>query len=127
MNVTQIVAFALVATFIIVLLKQYKSEYAFLATIVAGGIILFFSFSKLETIITLLENLINKIGIDKEFFEILLKITGIAYLIDFGANVCKDAGESAIASKVEFAGKLIIVTMSIPILTTLIETVTEVI
>ncbi|MBQ8298784.1 MAG: stage III sporulation protein AD [Clostridia bacterium] len=127
MNVTQIVAFALVSTFIIVLLKQYKSEYAFLATIVAGGIILFFSFSKLEMIITLIENLINKIGIDKEFFEILLKITGIAYLIDFGANVCKDAGESAIASKIEFAGKLIIVTMSIPILTTLIETVTEVI
>ena len=127
MNVTQIVAFALVSTFIIVLLKQYKSEYAFLATIVAGSVILFFSFSKLEIIITLIETLINKIGIDKEFFEILLKITGIAYLIDFGANVCKDAGESAIASKVEFAGKLIIVTMSIPILTTLIETITEVI
>ena len=127
MNVTQIVAFALVSTFIIVLLKHYKSEYAFLATIVAGSVILFFSFSKLEIIITLIENLINKIGIDKEFFEILLKITGIAYLIDFGANVCKDAGESAIASKVEFAGKLIIVTMSIPILTTLIETITEVI
>lgn len=127
MNITQIVAFALVSTFIIVLLKQYKNEYAFLATIIASSVILFFSFSKLATIITLIENLINEIGIDREFFEILLKITGIAYLVEFGANACKDAGESAIASKVEFAGKLIIVTMSIPILTTLIETVTEVI
>lgn len=127
MNVTQIVAFALVSTFMIVLLKQHKSEYAFLLTILAGGMILFFSFSKLEVIITLIEGLIDKVGIDKAFFEILLKVTGIAYLIDFGANVCKDVGETAIASKVEFAGKLIIVTMSLPILTTLIETVIEVI
>ncbi len=127
MNITQIVAFALVSVFIIVLLKQYKSEYALIASIIASGIIIYFSLSKLEIVINLLEDLINQTGIKKEFFEILLKITGIAYLIDFGSNVCKDVGESAIASKVEFAGKVIIVTMSLPILTTLLETVVEVI
>ena len=127
MNITQIVAFALLSVFIIVLLKQYKSEYALIASIIASGIIIYFSLSKLEIVINLLEDLINQTGIKKEFFEILLKITGIAYLIDFGSNVCKDVGESAIASKVEFAGKVIIVTMSLPILTTLLETVVEVI
>lgn len=127
MNVTQIVAFSLVATFLIILLKQYKSEYALLATIVASGIILFFSISKLKTIIDLIENLTNKVDVDREFFLILLKVTGIAYLIDFASSTCKDAGESAISSRIEFAGKLVIVTMSIPIITTLIETVTEVI
>lgn len=127
MNVTQIVAFALVSTFIIILLKQYKKEYALLASIVACGIIIFFGISKLEVVINLLNELINKTGINKEFFKILIKITGIAYLIDFGSNICKDVGESAIASKVDFAGKIIIITMSLPILTTLLETVTEVI
>lgn len=127
MNVIQIVAFALMSTFIIILLKQYKSEYALLASILACGIIIFFGITKLEVIINLLNELITKIGLNKEFFEILIKITGIAYLIDFGSNICKDVGESAIASKVDFAGKVIIVTMSLPILTTLLETVTEVI
>lgn len=127
MNVTQIVAFALVSVFIIVLLKQYKSEYALIASIISSGIIIYFSLSKLETVIDLIQQLINQTGINKEFFEILVKITGIAYLIDFGSNICKDVGESAIASKVEFAGKMIIVTMSLPILTTLLETVAEVI
>lgn len=127
MNITQIVAFALVSVFIIVLLKQYKSEYALIASIISSGIIIYFSFSKLETVIDLIQQLINQTGINKEFFEILVKITGIAYLIDFGSNICKDVGESAIASKVEFAGKIIIVTMSLPILTTLLETVVEVI
>ncbi len=113
--------------FIIVLLKQYKSEYALIISIIASGVIIYFSLSKLEIIINLIQDLIEQTGINKEFFEILIKITGIAYLIDFGSNICRDVGESAIASKVEFAGKVIIVTMSLPILTTLLETVVEVI
>lgn len=127
MEITQVVAFALVSTFIVILLKQYKSEYAIIASIVASGIIIFFAVTKLEVVINLLNDLISKIGIKNEFFEILIKITGIAYLIDFGSNICRDVGETAIASKVDFAGKVIIITMSLPILTTLLETVTEVI
>ncbi len=127
MNITQIVAFGLVATFIIVLLKQYKSEYAIYASVIAGATLLIFAVSKVGTIINLLENLVDTVGINKEFFKILLKITGIAYLVEFASNMCKDAGESAISSKIELAGKLLIVTLSIPIISTLVETITEII
>ncbi len=127
MNITQIVAFGLVATFIIVLLKQYKSEYAIYASVIAGATLLFFAMNKVGTIINLLENLVDTVGINKEFFKILLKITGIAYLVEFASNMCKDAGESAISSKIELAGKLLIVTLSIPIISTLVETITEII
>ena len=127
MNVIQIVSFAIVATMMGIVLKQYKPEYALLISIFAGVVILTFAVSKISTIISLLESLINDIGINKEFFVILMKITGIAYLIEFASNVCKDAGESAIASKVELAGKILIVTLSVPIISTLIETITEVI
>ena len=127
MNITQIVAFGLVATFIIVLLKQYKSEYAIYASVIAGVTLLFFAMNKVGSIINLLENLVDTVGINKEFFRILLKITGIAYLVEFASNMCKDAGESAISSKIELAGKLLIVTLSIPIISTLVETITEII
>ena len=127
MNITQIVAFGLVATFIIVLLKQYKSEYAIYASVIAGATLLIFAVSKVGTIINLLENLVDTVGINKEFFKILLKITGIAYLVEFASNMCKDAGESAISSKIELAGKPLIVTLSIPIISTLVETITEII
>ena len=127
MNITQIVAFGLVATFIIVLLKQYKSDYAIYASVIAGATLLIFAVSKVGTIINLLENLVDTVGINKEFFKILLKITGIAYLVEFACNMCKDAGESAISSKIELAGKLLIVTLSIPIISTLVETITEII
>jgi stage III sporulation protein AD len=86
-----------------------------------------FAFEKIQTIIEVLRDLINRAGINEDFFEILIKITGIAYLIEFGSNLCADAGEKAIAAKVEFAGKALIITMSIPIIATLLETITEVI
>ena len=91
-------------------------------SIVAGIMILFFSISKLEIIIDLLKNLSNKIDINLSFFSILLKITGIAYLSEFACNICKDAGETAIASKVELAGRVLIIALSIPIISTLVET-----
>ena len=122
MEITKIIAIAFIAIFIILLLKQYKPEYAIQISIVAGIIILFFSISKLEIIIDLLKRLSNKINIDINFLGILLKITGIAYLSEFACNICKDAGETAIASKVELAGRILIVAISIPVISTLLET-----
>lgn len=122
MDITKIIGVAFIAVFIILLLKQYKSEYAIYISIVAGIMILFFSISKLEIIIDLLKNLSNKIDINIGFFSILLKITGIAYLSEFASNICKDAGETAIASKVELAGRILIIALSIPIISTLLET-----
>ena len=108
------------------ILKQYKGEYAIYVSIIAGIMILLFSVSKLSLIIDLLKSLSNKIDINTGFLTILLKITGIAYLSEFATNVCKDAGETAIASKIELAGRILIIAMSIPIISTLLETIIKI-
>jgi stage III sporulation protein AD len=105
MEIIQIIGVAFTATFIIVLLKQYKPEYAIHISIIAGTIIFGIILLKMSGIINLLETLSNKIGVDNQFYLILLKITGIAYLTEFASNVCKDSGETAIASKVELRRK----------------------
>ena len=61
------------------------------------------------------------------YVETILKIIGIAYIAEFGAQITKDAGQGAIASKIEMGGKILILTMAIPILTVIIETVLEMI
>ena len=61
-----------------------------------------------------------------DFLKILVKITGIAFLIEFAVSICKDSGESAIASKVDLGGKVIIVTMSIPIISSMLETILKI-
>lgn len=127
MNIIQIVSLSLVATILVIILKQYRPEFSILISLIACIFVVLFAFEKIQTIISMLNDLIIASGINKTFFEILIKITGIAYIVELASNLCADAGEKAIASKVEFAGKVLIVTMSVPIITTLIETITEVI
>ncbi len=127
MDIAKIVAIAFIAVIIIGIIKQQRPEFTIYASIIAGAIILYFVFNELTPIISMLQNLSNKMGVTSKFFGILLKITGISYLTEFGANICKDSGETAIASKVELAGKVLIIGISIPILTTLMDTLIKLI
>lgn len=122
MDIAKIIAIAFIGITVIGILKQQRPEFVTYASIIAGAIILYLVINELTPIISMLQSLSNKMGVTNKFFVILLKITGIAYLSEFGANICRDSGETAIASKVELAGKIIIISLSIPILTTLIET-----
>ena len=111
---------------IIVILKQYKPEFAIYVSMIAGVLILVLSIQKLTGIINLLQSLANKTYINKSFLSILLKITGIAFITEFAVSICSDAGEKAIASKIEIGSKVIIIAMSIPIITSLLELVIEI-
>lgn len=126
MDIIKIVGIAFVTLIVVIILKQYKPEFAMYASILGGAIILFMSLGKLEGIIRLLENISQKTAINGEFLGILIKITGIAFLTEFAVSVCKDAGETAIANKVDLGGKVIIVAISIPIVSALLETVVKV-
>ncbi len=123
MTIFKIVGFGIIATSLILVLKKQKSEIAIMCVIMSSVIMLYFIFGELTNIIELLNNLIEKSGINKEYLKIILKIVGISYIVEFGKNVCKDAGESAIANKIEIAGKVIIVSLSIPVITSLVEIV----
>ncbi len=92
----------------------------------AGIIILFLAIGKLTEVVKLLTNLASRTSVNGKFIKLLIKITGIAILTEFAVSVCKDAGENAIASKIDISGKIIIVAVSIPIISSLLETVTKV-
>ena len=122
MDIGKVVAIAFVGVIVVGIIKQQRAEFTTYVSIVVGAIILYMVLDELTPIVSMLSNLSSKMGVSSKFFVILLKITGIAYLSEFGANVCRDSGESAIASKVELAGKILIVGLSVPILTSLMET-----
>ena len=126
MDIVKIIGVGLTSLIIIIMLKQYKSEFAIYVSIIAGTVILFMLFNKVAGIVSMLTNLSNKIGIENEFLKILLKITGIAILTEFAVSICKDSGEAAIASKIDLGGKIIIVSISIPIITALLELVLQI-
>ena len=125
-DVIKIMGIGLLALIIIVILKQYKPEFAIYVSMIAGVLILVLAIQKLTVIINLLQSLANKTYINKSFLSILLKITGIAFITEFAVSICSDAGEKAIASKIEIGSKVIIIAMSIPIITSLLELVIEI-
>ena len=126
MDVIKIIGVGLVALIIIIIVRQYKPEFTIYVSLLAGTIILMFLMNKMDAIISLLTTLSNKTAINNEFLVLLIKITGIAFLTEFAVSVCKDSGESAIANKIDMGGKVIIVSMSIPIISSLLETVVKI-
>ena len=121
MDIVKIIGVGLTTAIIIIILKQYKPEFTIYVSLVAGTIILFMVMDKLNGIINILQALANKTGAGSSFLGILLKITGIAILTEFSVSICKDSGETAIASKIDLGGKIIIIGISIPIMTALLE------
>ena len=125
-EIIKIIGIGLIALVIVVILKQYRPEYTIYVSIIAGVLILFFAMEKFSGIINLLQSISDKTYINKQFLGILLKITGIAIITEFAASICTDAGEKAIASKIEIGSKVIIIAMSIPIISSLLELIIEI-
>ena len=121
MDIIKIIGIGLIALIIIMILRQYKPEFVIYISLIAGAIILLLVMNRLSGIINLLTNLSSKISNGNTFLEILIKITGIAFLTEFAVSICKDSGESAIANKIDLGGKVIIISMSIPIISSLLE------
>ncbi len=125
-EIIKIIGIGFMALVIIIILKQYKPEFAIYVSIIAGILILFLTIDKITGIINLLQSISDKTYINKNFLNILIKITGIAVLTEFAVSVCNDSGEKAIASKIEIGSKVIIITMSMPIITSLLELIIEI-
>lgn len=123
MDIIKIIGIGFIAVIIIILIKQYRPEFAIYVSIGAGILIFSIIAGKLSGIIEVLKSFTNKTSINNEFLTLLIKITGIAILTEFAVSICKDSGESAIASKVDLSGKVIIMSMSIPIMSSLLETI----
>ena len=126
MDIVKIIGIGLISLIIIIILKQYKPEFAVYVSIIAGILIIALTIGKIAGIIDILKNLANKTTINNQFLVLLIKITGIAILTEYTVSICKESGESAIASKVDFGGKIVIMSMSIPIISSLLETIIKV-
>lgn len=113
----RIVGIALISAVLYVLIKKYSPEYASLAQIGAVILVLLAVYPYICDVIDFFSSSI----IDRSYIKLLLRMTGVAVLTQFAADVCADSGETALASKVEFAGKSIILALSLPTVKTLLE------
>ena len=121
----KILAVALVTVFAHMLIKQTKPEIAILITIVGSIIIIIMAVNTLNSVITSFYKIFKTTGVDSTLLTPLLKIVAIGYIAEFGANICSDAGANSVADKILFSAKLIILVISMPIITTVIDLVVK--
>ena len=127
MEILKMSAFALMAVVIIVLIKQEKKEIGVTISILAAVILAIYAILQLNDIVDLLFDLISRVGVNAKYLEIILKVVGIAYIVELTKDVCIDSGETALGSKVEMTGKIVMVAMTIPIITSVVEVINKLI
>lgn len=126
MEIISIVAIGIVGAVISVLLKQYKPEYSMFVQLATGLIIMLLIVSKLSEAVNGISELFSQSS-GTEYLEVMLKALGICLLTQFAADTCRDADEQALASKIEFAGKIVVLCIALPLFRYLVEMITGVI
>lgn len=125
MSVMQAGVIAVIAAVLAVQLKGGKAEYAVYVCMAAGVILFSFIVDRLATFVGTVEELASYIDVSPGYFTIMLKMVGITYIAEFSSGICRDSGCQTLAGQIEIFAKLTILTLGLPVLTALLETIRE--
>lgn len=126
-DIIQVVGLGLVAVVLAVVLRHNKPEMAVFLSIAVGIIIFVLMLGKIGSVLDVLKDLSSRANLSMVYLGTILKIVGIAYIADFGAQICRDSGEGAVASKIEFAAKILILVLAVPIVVAVLNSLLRVV
>ena len=115
MEIWAITGIGIVAAAICILVKQYKPEFAMLVSLCSGILIFSLVILNLSPVLAQIQSYTAKASLDNEHFKILLKSLGVCYISSIASDTCKDAGQTAIAGKIELAAKVAVILLSLPL------------
>ena len=121
MELVRILGVGLVTAVAAILLRGTKPELSFAVTIAGSFVILLFSIDLLSQTFDIFRQIGEKTGIDSSLIKLMVKVIAIGYLVEFAAGVVEDFGAKSVADKLIFAGKVIIFSVSLPVLQTLLS------
>ena len=125
MNIFSIAAIGIIGAILSVTIKQTRPELSLMTSLATGIVLLLYISDSLGGVINQFSRIIEKSGVNEEYFMIAIKACAIAYITEFASALCKDAGENAIAVKTEFAGKITILFLSLPIILSFLSSISE--
>jgi len=122
-DLIKITGIALIGISAALIVKTTRPELAVHISVITGVVILLYSFSLVEGFRYQAQEFMENYGLDATSFKAALKITGIAYIAQFAADTCRDCGESAIASRVELAGRIMIIVTAFPLIISTVKAI----
>lgn len=122
----KIVGIALITCVACLVVKPIRPDFAIFISIVGGIIIIFYLLSYLSSVFDIFDSIFKISGINGSLYGVIFKIIGIGYLTEFTASICNDTGNNSLADKVLLGGKIIILVMALPIVTSILDIVMEI-
>ncbi|MGN0370910.1 MAG: SpoIIIAC/SpoIIIAD family protein [Butyrivibrio sp.] len=123
MDIIKVSLIGMSGVFLSIILKERKAEFAQIVILCVAILIFAFVSTKLGIIVSTIKTLASYVNIEEKYLVILLKMTGITYVAEFAASLCKDAGNQAVATQIEIFAKLSLLAVSLPVVTALLETI----
>lgn len=121
----KIIGVAFVTCLACLIVKPVRTDFAVYISVVGGIIVIFYILSYLSNIFDVFNNIFNISGLNGSLYSVIFKIIGIGYLTEFTASICNDTGNGGLGDKVLLAGKIIILVMALPIVTSILNIVME--
>lgn len=127
MNIYAIIGAGITAAAVSAVLRQYNKEYGLYISLAASVIIFSIVLNAFHPVLRLLETLAELSGTSSEYIAVLIKSLAICYMTQLASDCCRDCGETAIASRVDFAGKIALLLVSVPLFEAILGIVKELI
>lgn len=115
MSLLSFLPLILIAVFLAVLLKQYNSAYTLGLVLLTGALVLGAVVRTVVPTLSSLQTLLEGAALPTAYTNILFKALGICLITQLTADTCRDAGETALAAKAEFIGKMVLFVLSLPL------------
>ncbi len=121
MDMIKLIGIGVTGAVAAILLKEYKPVYAVCIAIITSTFIFLMTLSEINYVFAVIDTISQRLSLNSDYIRTIIRIIGFSYLSRFGSEICRDAGQNAIAQKIEFAGKVMIIATSIPILTSVLN------
>ena len=109
-------AVGLVGTVLALILGQYRPEFRMLVTAAVTLLLMAMVLEQLSPVLEQLRSTMELTGLTGDYAAVLFKAVGICLLTQLAGDVCRDSGESSIASKIELAGRAAILLTAMPLI-----------
>ena len=126
MDIARWVGLGIGAAVLYAVLREARPEMAAVLSLAAGAVLMLGVLGGVQEVTVAMRSLSGRVGLEGTYVSTLLRVIGIAYLAQFGAQACRDAGAGGIADKVELCGKVAVLSIAAPVVVSLMDVVTGV-
>lgn len=117
----QAVAAVLLTALLIQVLRNHNKGIGELLSVLVCGMVILTAISYIKPVLDFARSLRNMGSLDSDMMKTVLKVVGVSVTAEIAELICNDSGNSAMGKALQFLATAVIICLSIPMLTSLLN------